>query len=113
MDKEKLGIALVVNGRRYIWKLSSDELAKVRTGIFLNTDVLGILILMLDLVLKKKIGQTINYHVFLSPCVTIVIVDKIYGKMVYEKAVAYITNNIRVEPFASQGNNFTDSLFFA
>ena len=50
---------------------------------------------------------------FLSPCVTIVIVDKIYGKMVYEQAVAYITNNIRVEPFASQGNNFTDSLFFA
>jgi len=49
-----------VNGRRYIWKLSSDELAKVRTGIFLNTDVLGILILMLDLVLKKKISQTIK-----------------------------------------------------
>jgi hypothetical protein len=40
MDKEKRGIALIVNGRRYIWKLSSDELAKVRTGIFLITDVL-------------------------------------------------------------------------
>jgi hypothetical protein len=53
-------------------------------------------------------------------CVSIVIVDKIYGKMVYEKAVAYITNNIRVEPSVNahqhqfhQGNYFTDSLFFA
>ncbi len=40
--------------------------------------------------------------------------------MVYEKAVAYITNNIRVEPSVNahqhqfhQGNYFTDSLFFA
>ena len=52
MDKEKLGIALIVNGMRYILKLSSDELAKVRTGIFLITGVLMILILMFDLVEK-------------------------------------------------------------
>jgi hypothetical protein len=32
MNQEKQGLAIVVEGKRYIWKLPAEEIEKVQTG---------------------------------------------------------------------------------
>jgi|688.fasta_scaffold210043_1 hypothetical protein len=82
-----------MNGKRYICKLSLYELAKVHTGIFIITYVS--VMLMLDWVWGKSKKKEINYHVIVLTvnfCETVLIVDKKYAKLGYDKAaVAYFT----------------------